>query len=168
MHVWQLSVDFKSQKFRDLKIVSECAVSTSQQEHTRKSQERDHQARLEAGEAITVKDVKAATKATTAMASRTNDWQEHLRRGFRQALKLAERLRYLRPTGARRIRAGAGATDTRVLRAAPQAAARGKEEGAGAGRLLRPPIKSSSMASCSLMRRPSKKHGNRPLGLVGC
>ena len=90
MHVWQLSVDFKSQKFRDLKIAPS-ALYLLANRSTPEKVKNETIKRAEAGEAITVKTVKDALESETeqTMASPTNDWREELRRSFREALKVA-------------------------------------------------------------------------------
>jgi hypothetical protein len=88
MRVYELSDDLKSRNFRDLKIAPS-ALYLLARKSTPEKVKNEIIERAESGEAITVKDVKTATESETAMASRTNDWREDVRRGFRQALTLA-------------------------------------------------------------------------------
>ena len=86
MNLWELAEYYKSRNFQDLNIPLS-ALYLLAKSSTPEAVRTEVVARAEAGEPITVKAVKAATKATAA--NPTNDWAKDIRRGFGQVVAAA-------------------------------------------------------------------------------
>jgi Protein of unknown function (DUF3102) len=111
MRVYELSEDFESRNFRDLRIAPS-ALYLLAKPSTPEEVRTEIIERAKAGEKITHKDVKEtlapdevavevglqpakATSTEVATTNPTNDWREDIRRGFRKVLKVADDAIYI-------------------------------------------------------------------------